>query len=850
MEPQRQQQQMEAQVQWCDLLTDPNASVQDILHRAALLIPILLRGEIPTSTSTGSSFCRARISLFDYHNACLLAAGPKNQHDTVTTCTEFWSDDRNEDKDNYSNTMDGFGPGFGTESFRHTQAPWLSTPIPVPKSRVQDQDPAGETTAETAWHIGRIDIFQIGDLCSMRLAKKRADLKHVQTLANQLGRVVTNGWTLQKNRLDLKTLQEKHRRLAESQHLAKIGQWELDLVNNALFWSDAVYEIFRIDPTEFGASYEAFLDAIHPDDRKFVNDAYTNSLKTKKPYNIIHRLLFESSKEDDTEPQILWVNEICRTEYHPITGLPLYSVGIVQDITELKTAQEMDRLKSAFLANMSHEIRTPLNAIMGYTDLILMEPEVLSHQNREYLRTIRQSGELLMAVVSDILDISKIEAGQLQVDCKPYSPLDILEIVGNNAKAYQANVVGQNVKLELCPDWHDVGRASQQTQVEHGDIREVLVLGDPARLRQVLDNLVNNALKFTGVKGGTNGRVEYGVRLVGPDSADAIAGGFGPTKMLEFYVSDNGVGIPEENQNSIFEAFHQVHPSRDSHELGGTGLGLTISKRLVELMGGEMRLWSSTHTVHHGTTVYFTLPYKRVYATPADDTNPRNCGALKQMDKSIDDHHINNRTLRSRTSLGALTTTTDAPAAVPAVRTEQSERAPHPSPPSKHKVLVVDDNKVNLKLAVRMVNKLGYETATAMNGEEAVDQFRSDPSIRFILMDKEMYVRMLLLGIALALNKTRSPSHVVVFIHRPVMDGLQAVREIRRLERDKGKIKLSEDVCPVSSIPVVALTAAAYREDEEACLKAGCDHYLTKPVKREALESILASYLRMDCQDA
>ncbi|CAB9503130.1 Sensor protein kinase WalK (Fragment) [Seminavis robusta] len=683
---------------------------------------------------------------------------------------------------------------------RASTPPWITVEMPSPPCRGKDQNSGGERTAETGRPLGKIDVFQVQPLAlnlldrgglsfsSQRNNDQKTQHEHtLQCLAQRLGRVVSSRWVNQEQQKTLKILQDKERRLVESQDLAKIGQWELDLTNNALYWSHGVFDIFRVDPKRFGASYEAFLDAIHPDDRKFVDDAYTNSLKSKKSYNIMHRLLFQG---DGEEPEIRWVNEICRTEYHPKTGLPLYSVGIVQDITELKQAQEMDRLKTAFLANMSHEIRTPLNAVMGYTDLILMEPEALSERNRDYLKTIRQSGELLMAVVSDILDISKIEAGQLQIDDKPYSPSELLALVGQSASVFQENFMpGKKVKLDFTNNstsqLMDVSCASQQTLLDHSSggnsiCQTAQVMGDPARIQQILLNIVNNALKFTGIQGSSNGKVEFGVKLV------QGKGGSSSGKMMEFSVSDNGVGIPEEKQQSIFEAFTQVHPSRDSHELGGTGLGLTISKRLVELMGGEMQLWSSTHTIHHGTTVSFTLPYRPV-------NEATSCQLLKHDKCTIQSppSHANAEE-QLRQSLTTTSTATESEAKPPASGTTTSNDTTKESSASSTsapvgKVLVVDDNRVNLKLAVRMVNKLGYET--------------------------EM----------------------------PVMDGLEAVQEIRKIER---VVASSEASTGNRRIPVVALTAAAYREDEEACLAAGCDAYLTKPVKREALQNMLASYLK------
>ena len=202
-------------------------------------------------------------------------------------------------------------------------------------------------------------------------------------------------------------IEASERRLKESHQIAGLGQWDLDLKSNELIWSSEIFRLFHIDPSQFGASYEAFLNAIHPDDREMVNSAYLSHLESRKPYKIIHRLLLPNN-------QIKWVVENCRSEYD-LDGTPLRSIGTVQDITDLKQAQEdatiaqekaeaADRLKSTFLANMSHEIRTPMNAVLGFTDLMLAESNSVDKAHLDYLETINTSGKLLLCLINDILD--------------------------------------------------------------------------------------------------------------------------------------------------------------------------------------------------------------------------------------------------------------------------------------------------------------------------------------------------------------------------------------------------------------------------------------------------------------
>ncbi len=262
-------------------------------------------------------------------------------------------------------------------------------------------------------------------------------------------------------------------------------------------------------------------------------------------------------------------------------------IGVVlvfRDITEkrkaenelkkaLAKAEESDRLKSAFLANMSHEIRTPLNPILGYTDLMLEDE--LSDEHRENLETIKESVNLLLAIINDILDLSKIEAGQIEVEQVPLSLESIFKNVNSN---YKTVITHKQKDITLRENYPDNISKS--------------IIADPTRLQQIMNNLVSNAVKFT-----DSGFIEYGVRLRDENK-------------LEFYVRDTGIGIAEDKQEEIFRPFLQADVSH-TRKYGGTGLGLTISKKLVELLGGEIKVTSNVVS-SHGTTFYFTIPYKPI----------------------------------------------------------------------------------------------------------------------------------------------------------------------------------------------------------------------------------------------
>ncbi|MBS0356938.1 MAG: transporter substrate-binding domain-containing protein [Proteobacteria bacterium] len=398
-------------------------------------------------------------------------------------------------------------------------------------------------------------------------------------------------------------------------------------------------------------------------------------------------------------------------------------VSIIEDITPEREAfnalahakalaEEAAQTKADFVANMSHEIRTPMTAILGFTHRL--QQSELNPRQRDYLRKVRVAAEHLLTIINDVLDFSKIEAGKMRIEHVRFELPTVLSNVSSMVQERCAEK-GLGLLVDIAPDV------------------PTHVVGDPARLTQVLANYVSNAVKFS-----ERGNIVIRVEKLGNEDPEAL---------LRFSVSDSGIGLSEDQKQRLFESFQQADGSI-SRKYGGTGLGLVISKRIATLLGGEVGVDS---TPGQGSTFWFTA---RLSVLDAE--------ALP---------------------LASIST---APADLSSI--------------ARVRVLLAEDNEVNQEVTKEFLHDVGVSVTIAENGAQALDMVRSAP-FDLVLMDMQM----------------------------PVMDGLTATREIRKLPG-------------LADLPIIAITANAMVEDQIRCLEAGMNDHLGKPYQPEDLYAILRKW--------
>jgi PAS domain S-box-containing protein len=516
------------------------------------------------------------------------------------------------------------------------------------------------------------------------------------------------------------TLRRVSDMLLITNRIARIGGWEMNVPTGELEWSEVTRDLHEVGPDFVPDLQNAVTFYKEGESRDKIVEAVTRCMETGEPFDV--EVQFISARGTE-----LWVRSMGDAEFHD--GKCTRLRGAFQDITQGKqgerdrtarqAAEEASRAKSAFVSNMSHEIRTPLNAIIGFSQILERDASLTARQ-AEQVRTIGRGGRHLLNLINDILDMSKIEAGRLTVKAAPFC---LHELLDDLETMFRSRAEAKGLQL----------------LVERQDSVPRHVTGDEGKLRQVLFNLMGNAVKFT-----QTGGVAVRVR------ADAAPGDAPQDKgalRLLVEVEDTGPGIAKGEIGRLFDAFWQSEAGR---EIGGTGLGLPISRRLVELMGGAITVESQEGK---GSCFRFHVTVKRAEGVPEKEES------------------------ESRRVIGLEAGT------------------------GPFRILVVDDQKDNRDLLIAMLAPVGFEVKEAANGQEALEAFEQ-----------------------------WSPHAVLMDMRMPVMDGYEAARRIKGSETGR-------------SVPVIAVTAIAFEDDEEEVRATGVDGYARKPFRPEELFGVLGKCL-------
>lgn len=502
----------------------------------------------------------------------------------------------------------------------------------------------------------------------------------------------------------------------ELQDIANIGGWAVHLDPMSIHWTDQTYRIHEV-PVGTPLELEGAINYYAEHERERISSLVERCIS--------HRESFDDEFELVTaKANTIWVRAKGRAEINKNAEVTRI-IGTFQDITEKKKqqielihakekAEKSERSKAAFLANMSHEIRTPLNGVIGMLELL--KETKLTEQQDKMLGTLDKSGHLLMTILNDVLDYSKIDSGNIRLDKRNFN---LRQCIEESVQLMQHKAIENKNTIEF--------------DLEKGQMDEYF--GDEYRVKQIINNYLSNAIKFT-----HNGSVTIGFDLIS-ENADSVR--------VKIYVKDNGIGISESAQSRLFNAYTQSDEST-TRKYGGTGLGLSICEKLAHLMNGKTYFESQEGS---GSTFYAELEF----------------GKARLSEK----------------------------------HSEQVESVKLSEGPLEHNILLVEDNKTNQDIAAGILKVLGYSCDIAENGKEAIEQVSKKPIDHYtlILMDMQM----------------------------PELDGIEATK---RLVATYG----------VETPIIVALTANAFDKDRDRCFEAGMSDYVTKPIKKKIINTILHKF--------
>ena len=511
-----------------------------------------------------------------------------------------------------------------------------------------------------------------------------------------------------------KELRQSELRLKDAQRLSGVGSFHYDALKDQSWWSDELFHLYGIEPANRPFTRAEAHRLTHPEQPNLHEEIIKKAIITGEPVESNYRIY----RSDGSIRHHHSVSRILTDEYNNVIEID----AIVQDITDdlesklelvaaKEKAEESEKLKSAFLMNMSHEIRTPMNGILGFLGL-LKEPDLDEANKTEYINIVNKSGERLLDTINNIIEISRIVAGESNVKI---DQVNVTEIMEYHYKFFKSQAVVKQLMFSV----------SQQITGPAAIIKT-----DKYKLDNILTNLINNAVKFT-----ASGSIEFGNYIVG-DS-------------LVFFVKDTGMGIPSKMHKTIFDRFIQADMEL-TRDFEGSGLGLSIVKAYVEELGGKIEVQSSPGK---GSTFSFSIPY-------IIDSGPVVSSELNAPESGI-------KSVKKNTI-----------------------------------ILVAEDDDLSFSLLQIILSKEKFRLIRTKNGEDTVRALQDNPSISLILMDIQM----------------------------PVMDGLEATRQIRQFNK---------------TIPIIAQSAHFFQREMELAIKNGCNHYITKPINRNELLALVQNCMNI-----